>query len=442
MSRTTTGGILAALSLVLGWMLASGASAQSGPTTEQKTVSTYKENVVVERTTTVQEVVTTTRTLKEKYKCAIFVTNRAEKVSDAKVEEMQDLLTGYATDKGFIMLSREDVINSVGNLSDAGPNRGDVKLVGANLDKMLSNNTSALRLANNLEADYVLVVSITSFGTDTQRFKDTASGIDLLNKKHQLRATWKLLDGTMGGSMTAGVATAVINDRTAPGSSVVERENVVDDLIDSAAMDMAGMLDRASRRGVIDSAAVVGGNGNAEVTFAINCNLANMAFPEVIKTAAGSYEITPNQYHLEAAKVVVELDGVVIGSTGGAQLKARPGLHKLRLRRAMLEDYEGTVKISQGMCLQIDMQFTPEGFADFKTMSASIERLKQSRALTDADVKVLEGYARKLSQSGIKVDINGDNASSVRETKLLATDVYGPLMNADLKVEIDSKTKP
>src|SRR5262245_25904707 len=280
MNRTMTPGIVAALSVLLGWMLASSAPAQNGPSTDQKVVSTYKENVVVERTTTVQEVVTTTRTVKEKYKCAIFVTNRAEKVSDKKVEEMQDLLTGYATDKGFIRIAREDVINSVAGLADAGPNRGDPRLAGANLDKLLSNNTSALRLAQNLEADYVLVVSITSFGTDTQRFKDVASGIDLLNKKHQMRATWKLLDGTMGGSMTAGVATAISSDRVEPRSGVVERENVVDDLIDSAAMDIAAMLERAARRGSIESVALAGGNGGSgEVTFDINCNLANMVFP-------------------------------------------------------------------------------------------------------------------------------------------------------------------
>jgi hypothetical protein len=408
---------------------------QAQPTTEQKVTSTYKENVVVERTTTVQEVVTTTRTVKERYKCAIFVANRAEKVSDKKVDEMQDLLTGYATDKGFIMISREDVINSVAGLADAGANRGDPNLAGANLDKLLSNNTSALRLAQNLDADYVLVVSITSFGTDTQRYRDPSAGIDLLNKKHQMRATWKLLDGTLGGSMTAGVATAVITDRTDPRNSVIERENVIDDLIDSAAMDMAAMLDRASRRGAIDSPALAGPGG--EVTFDINCGLANLVIPEVIKNERGEFIVLAGRYTLEAMAVTVELDGVVIGTTG-VPLKAKPGLHKLRLKRAMMKDYEGTVKISQGQVLDIAMEFTPEGAREFRQMAGFVQGLKERQALTEAEVKVLEGWAQKLSQSGLRVDIRGD---APRETRL-ATNIFEPLMNAFVHTDSGPTTRP
>jgi hypothetical protein len=425
--------------LVLGWLLATWAPAQA--TTEEKVVSKYREDVVVERTTTVQEVVTTRRTVKEKYKVAIFVANRADKVPDKKVDEMADLLTGYATDKGFILINREDVINSVAGLAGAGANRGDARLKGAELDALLSNNTSLLRLGQNLEADYVLVVSITSYGTDSQRFRDAGAGIDLLSKKHQMRATWKLLDGTLGGSMTAGVATAVINDRVDPRNAVIERENVIDDLIDSAAMDMAAMLDRASRRGAIDAPALAGGaGGGGDVEFLINCNLANMVFPEVVKDAQGQYLITETQYHLNAVKVVVELDGVAIGSTGGAPLRARPGLHKIRLRRAMLQDYEGTIKIIPNQTYQMDMEFTPQGFAEFRQMAAFVEGLKRSRALTDGEVKVLEGWAKKLSQSGIRVDIRSDN-SNVRETRL-ATDIFEPLMNADLEVLVAPTTQP
>jgi hypothetical protein len=398
--------------------------------------STYKENVVVERTTTVQEVVTTTRTVKEKYKCAIFVANRAEKVSDKKVEEMQDLLTGYATDKGFIMIAREDVINSVAGLANAGPNQGDARLAGANLDKLLSNNTSALRLAQNLEADYVLMVSITSYGTDTQRFKDPAAGIDLLNKKYQMRATWKLLDGTLGGSMTAGVATAVINDRTDPRNSVIDRENVIDDLIDSAAMDMAAMLDRASRRGAIDAPALAGTGG--DVTFDINCGLANLVIPEVIKNEKGEFIVMAGRYKLEAMAVTCELDGVVIGTTGTTPLKAKPGLHKIRLRRAMMKDYEGTIKIAQGAILDIAMEFTPEGAREFREMAGFVQGLKERQALNEAEVKVLEGWAKKLSQSGLRVDIRSETAKEPR----LATNIFEPLMNAFVGTDTGPTTRP
>ena len=89
---------------------------------------------------------------------------------------MQDFLIGHVTDDGFNVIAREDVINAVSSLAKEGPNKGDERLAGADLDKLLSNNTSALHLAQNINADYVLVVTITSFGTDAAALPTLASG--------------------------------------------------------------------------------------------------------------------------------------------------------------------------------------------------------------------------------------------------------------------------
>ncbi len=103
----------------------------SSDTNDATVTATYKENVTVERTTTVREaaIVSVPHVKKAKYGCAIFVANRAEKISDKKVLVLQDFLTGHVTDDGFNVIAREDVINAVDKLApDAGPNKGNKAL--------------------------------------------------------------------------------------------------------------------------------------------------------------------------------------------------------------------------------------------------------------------------------------------------------------------------
>ncbi|HVT88558.1 MAG TPA: hypothetical protein VHD56_06885 [Tepidisphaeraceae bacterium] len=384
------------LSSLLVLMLAGWVLAQS----PDVTTNTYKEQVVVERTTTTRETQTTTHVVKANYKCAIFVANRADRVDDSKVLAMQDLLTGYATDNHFTIVAREDVLNAVANLADAGPNQGNSNLAGAKLDQLLSNNSSALRLAQNLNCDYVLMVTITSFGTDRQNFRDNRTGVDLALSKSQMRATYRLLDGTTGGAVTAGVATASVEDRVDSRSSIT-RQNVIDDLIDATAMDMAKMLDRAARAGSITAPVAPG----EDVNFQVNCNIADLSIPDVIKNDRGERILGPGRYRLDAQAVAVEVDGMVVGTSPGP-FKIKPGMHKLRLRRDLLSDWEGTVNIANGTTLDIAMKFNDQGYSRFKDLTAFTEHLKQGSALTEADINAINGYAKMLEQSHIRWDVN------------------------------------
>jgi hypothetical protein len=218
--------------------------------------------------------------------------------------------------------------------------------------------------------------------------------------KHQLRATYKVCDTTVGGSMTAGVATATITDRLDPNNNAIERENLVDDLLDGAALDMAAMLGAASRADAIKPVAAA---DKEEATFNINSAVSDLFYPEIVKNEKGEMLLGAGRYRLEAMSVGVELDGVMIGTTPGP-LKAKPGLHKLRLRREMFQDYEATVKITDGATLTIPMKMTEQGYQRFTDMARAMQELKQNQALTDAQVKVWEGYAKQLEGSTIKID--------------------------------------
>ncbi|HEY1686590.1 MAG TPA: PEGA domain-containing protein, partial [Tepidisphaeraceae bacterium] len=311
----------------------------------------------------------------------------------------QDLVTGYATDRGFNIVAREDVLNAVAAMG--GPNSGDPGASGANLDSILSNNTSALRLAQNLNVDYVLICTITSYGTDTQNYRDASQDIDLILTRHQMRTTFKLLDALDGGSLVAGVTTATISDRITPGVNNINRQNLIDDLLDANAQDMAEILSNDAHSGAITEPQ----KQSSDVTFEVHCGVADMFYPEVMRDERGHYVLEAGHYRLEALAVPVELDGVVIGDTS-APLHAKPGLHKMRLSRDLFKDWSGTVNIHEGGVLTIALEMTDEGRQHFREMSDWAAGLKQGQELKDAQAKALEGEAKYFEQSHIRVDTN------------------------------------
>ena len=92
-------------------------------------------------------------------KAAIFVENRVGQAFDNKVPVLEDFITSRITEKGFSIISREVVINSLKNYNSEKTKSPDSE----KLDTLLSNNTSALRLAQLMGVDYIIVTSITSF---------------------------------------------------------------------------------------------------------------------------------------------------------------------------------------------------------------------------------------------------------------------------------------
>jgi len=383
----------------IGQIVSESARTESAAT-EVKTTATY-DKVVVERVFTERTEVVRERKVKPRYVCAIFVKNRAVAVPDKKVLALQDYMIGHVTDKGFTCIAREDVLNKVADFAGAGPNRGDPNAAGAKLDELLSNNTSATRLADSMGADYVLNASITFFGKDKIRYRNPELGLDVQAIKYMLKLSYQLLDATVGGSLTAGVMTVSFTERLQPGDEVV-RENLLDELLDAAAKDAASMLERAARADAI-AAPPGGADARKEVEFGIHCGIADLNIPEVVKNEKGEYVVTAGRYRVEAMSVTVELDGVVIGTTPGP-FKAKPGLHKLRLRRQLFKDWEGIVNIRDGLTLSIAMEMTPQGLEQFLGMARFFNGLKKDQILTDAQAEMLRGYAKQAEQSGIRIE--------------------------------------
>jgi V8-like Glu-specific endopeptidase len=173
------------------------------PPAETVTTRTYVKDgkTVTERvTTTVQK---ESETVSRKYKAAIFVSNSAGAAYDTKLGSLEDYVTARVSDLGVSVLSRELMTASARKFD---PATASSARPDSSLDAALSDQSSALRIAQGLGADYILSTSLTAL--TKQKRNINAYGVQLANYDYTLRLSYKLVDAHGGGSLTGGVVTA------------------------------------------------------------------------------------------------------------------------------------------------------------------------------------------------------------------------------------------
>ena len=286
----------------------------------------------------------------------------------------------------------------------------------------MDNNTSALRLAQNMGVDYLFVVSIATFGKDTQRVQRPDLGIDRKKTTHKLRAVYKILDAGRGESISAGTITSSVPTQAAEGFS--ESTDVINDLLADASAQIAGRLGaKGGTAGVADSR-----KADSVVEFIVQCSVQDLSVPEAVRDEDGNFILMANRYKLQALNVTVELDGVVIGTAPG-KFNALPGLHKIRLSREGYVDWERTVKIHDGQALGVALTLSPEGRKDWLEMADFFGKLKRGERLAEADAELIKGYAQMMRQSGVRIIRTSDVKSDVKS-------------DAKSDVKIDTKNAP
>jgi len=123
----------------------------------------------------------------------------------------------------------------------------------------------------------------------------------------------------------------------------------------------------------------------------------------VVSITADNHAIVTNRIPVQALDVTVELDGTTLGSAPGS-FKARPGLHKIRLSREGFAAWERTINVSEGQELRVALQMSEQGYSRWKDTTDFLATLDNTRKLTDAEVKQIEGVAKFFSESHYRVD--------------------------------------
>jgi len=267
------------------------------------------------------------------------------------------------------------------------------------LDQALSDSTSALRLAQNLGADFILIPSLTTYGIDKKTY--SGSGISTINVTHTLRVSYKIIEAGAGGAIKGDTVVATKTLRQS-GSLSVDSSEVINELLDDAASQLADSLVQNAASLPTEVAK------DKMVNFRIACTMTDPRQQPILISALGvtadNHVVVTNQpVALQPLDVTVELDGIAIGSAPGS-FQGYPGLHKLRLSREGFDSWERTVNLYEGQNLRVALQMSAAGYAHWKDTTDFLATLDGNRKLTDAEAKRLEGLAKFFSESHYRVD--------------------------------------
>ncbi|MEJ0091074.1 MAG: PEGA domain-containing protein [Limisphaerales bacterium] len=266
------------------------------------------------------------------------------------------------------------------------------------LDQALSDNTSALRLAQNLGADYILIPAITSYGTEKKAYN--GNGIATVNTTYKLRVSYKIVEANEGGAVRGGTVLAEKNYRNS-GDLQTDSSDVINELMDDAADQLADAIVTSAKALPMEVA-----KANM-VTLHIACTMTDPRQQPIMVSAMGisadNKLIVGQPVAVQAMDVTVEVDGVAIGSAPG-DFKSRPGLHKLSLSREGFDTWSRTVNIYEGQKLNVALQMSEVGYARWKDTTDFLATIDNNRKLTDAEVNRINGIAEFFKNSHYRVD--------------------------------------
>jgi curli biogenesis system outer membrane secretion channel CsgG len=415
-----TGEVLGRDEVSVGWIKIT----EVGPTLARGTVCAMGTSVdagCVARLTTRTEcpVVAPGAVADAPFTAAIFVRNRCKDIANEKVAILEDMMSARLEGACFKIVSREDVIDSLAKVVNGAAAPGAPGVQAAreamealrggdarvdDLDRLLSDQSSATALAGNLGCQYVLIGALTSLDSSVKNFQDERLGVKTENLTWTLTGTYKILDASTGKLIVSGETAGVETYRNTPNLNT--QLTITGPLFQQVAAGMCQQLlaKCAQAKVAAPGAAATGG-------LRIVCSMQDLTVPELTKNASGQYEWTGQALALQPTQLsaTVELDGVVIGTAPApnlAPLPASAGLHKIAVTRAGFKPWTKTINIRAGepTDLAVALQLDAAGYERWKQSSAFLQDLKQHQQLTDAQVQQMNAFAEYLRNSKFSVD--------------------------------------
>jgi len=335
-------------------------------------------------------------------KLAFFVNNRTRDKLNDFVLGFEDKLIAEISGGKFTPISVDDAVQALNQFAPQSGGLTDRNALGTLADRVLADQTSALRLAQNMGADCLLVVGVTTFTAAPRKLSSAGIRGTLLN--YTIGLSYRICEGVTGSSLDGAsfmVRKATRHRDAAPDVDPAIVEEMMNEAAQKVSEKLAANADRIKRQpkpGMVEiliSPAPRDLQGN-------EVSLLDLSITEDNMIVKGDASI-PVQ-----VAATIEIDGMAVG-TSPARLRVAPGMHKLRLSRAGFDDLNLTINATEGLTLTPAMTMSKEGFARWKEIRDFLLQLDVKKALTDARCEVMRGYAQMLRQSGYKIDIKIDS---------------------------------
>lgn len=308
---------------------------------------------------------------------------------------MQALPSAVKTADGVEQVAKVSALQAVINAIHGKPAEKNLGGDGTTADEELLAQTSIVRLAQQLEADYVMGVSLDSFREST---RDRNFGeARWLEKTYTLTASYKLMD--FGGYSIGGGTVKVTRTEKKGQGDRSEMGDYADGLDEDAAAKLAAEM-------------------KAKAKTWRQSSLAKSKIPVFFDVLAMSMDSQPMyvpKFDTNAAQVVlglqvpariaalVEVDGVAVGTTD-CTVALTPGLHKVRFLRDGHDAVAMTINPYEGLKIVAHLRVSEGEMKRIQALQTFVNDLTVNRKVNEAIVKQYEGMAELLRNSHIRVD--------------------------------------
>jgi len=319
-------------------------------------------------------------------RAALFVQNRAGAQLEPQLDMFNDLISTRLTDAGFEVIRSQDVLDRYAESRNAQSEQVLRKAVEV-LQTVKSEGTadeptqaaSALRLAQLLNADYLIFASMVSLGENTKKVQ--AYGMAQEVATQNLRVALRVLEGGDGTQLYGDVIK--VSDKIAQNSNMtIEAGDQLNSLLDQGAVELAARVSGSIQK-------------------------IEEATPAPVDLASVSVQAS-------ASGASVEVDGVAVGSTPGV-FQLRPGVHRMRLTKEGYATWEKSVNVRDGQVLNVAMEMSAEGLARKGELEAQarIDDIAREQSAADAQAKttLAGGEAQQASNSYIRLEGMPDSLS-------------------------------
>lgn len=352
---------------------------------------------------------------------AIFVTNNTEKRFDAALARIRSELAAQITGGELEVMDYREVVAAIAPLQEGMQTADGIGQTdrtetlyakigamfgqatgksadgrNATQDEKLLANTSFTRLAGNMGADYVLMVSLDRFSKSRRTLRSKHLDGPVVNELYTITSSYKALDAYSGQALGGGTLRTKKAVRQTEGARV-EFDDYADGLEEELVEQMAGeILEKAPgwREASIRASGV-------PVTFVATAYDMNNK-PIYLPRYGGKADILFDRAPASLA-ATVEIDGVARGATQ-CTVPVGPGMHKVRFLRPGYDSVALTISPKSEMTMSVSLRMSEAEYARVKDSIAFFHRLTVERDLSQAQVKRLEGEAKLLEKSGIRID--------------------------------------
>jgi hypothetical protein len=326
-------------------------------------------------------------------KIAVFVKNQTRTAGmDDMADSLRDRIAAELSAAGMSVMDSDEVASAFYRYKVTTAEER------AGLIDGLFRGGSAVRVAQMLGADYLLTASILS--ADRASVKVGTSTVNT----YTLRMSVKVSDAAQGASVYGDTwSRKVPVPASAAGTDSAVYYN---DLFDAWAAETGPKIAQSSRTWRAPAAP------SAQLaTFTVSTTI-----DELIRGLEEGVR-APNELLDEMRRVIggatVEIDGAVVGSAPGS-FKVAPGLHQMRVSRAWMEDWQGTVNIQEGGNFRIALELSSSGLQRFQTM----EKLRAHLAMEYAEAMAVKGIKINFDTAAwrdVAVGNQGGNITEIRQ---------------------------